>query len=121
MGKASTPIQDLPDDEISNRVLDDIRDIISVTDDGESSISEQKDTESPEYYKDIINTILKYSEEPFIVFIIVLFVMNETVASTILNAPYINNYSQGVFGNVLLALVAAIIFFITRYMMKGKI
>jgi hypothetical protein len=120
MGPHSTPIEDLPDNEISSKVIDELKDIASDSDDQESEGDDNPlDVSSNSIYKDIIKKVMKNGLDSFIVFLLFMVFSNGTVNKLLFDLPFLVTYADGgIIANVIIASIASVLFFVLKYFLK---
>jgi hypothetical protein len=116
---SSTRIEDLPD----SKMLDNLKDIISVSDADEEKDLDISGQDSQEYDtnfmdSDLMKKIIKIGTDSLIVFILVFIISNSYVQNMIFQTEFLVPYSGTLIGNGLLALIVAIVYFIFRYFIK---
>jgi hypothetical protein len=123
MGKASTNIEDLPDNfeetenTTSQKVINDLK---QITDDT-SEEGEEEDYESikPKSKNKVIDVLTKNAVNSILVFVLILLVLNKNYVYYIAKIPFISNYyeSDSFVGNFISAIIGVIIFLLVKYLL----
>ncbi len=108
----STKIEDLPDNEMSNQILEELKE-----DDIESEISDKQVSKKVIIKKSNYDKIMSLLKDSIIVFSIVFGLSNTYFISTFSQLPYIKTLQpHSLIYNLIIALVAAISHFIVKYL-----
>jgi hypothetical protein len=120
MKKHSTAIEDLPDNNAQDRILQDLK---TIKEDMSDSISEDDSDRNVEKFQDFIggksssfvNKILKYSIDTAIVFILFVVFSNKYLNRQFFDLEILMPYSGTIIGNSIVGLVVAILYFLIRF------
>lgn len=114
MGKASTPIEDLPDDkhqDFSSKVIEDLRDIVS-----DAGTEEQLEPSTRIQTLFIESELFKFIVDSVLVMVIVFIFMNQDLRNSFFNIPFMSKFEDyGIIVNVVAAVIAGIIFALVKF------
>ena len=108
----STKIEDLPDNEMSNQILEELKE-----DDVESEISDKQVSKKVIIKKSNYDKIMSLLKDSIIVFSIVFGLSNTYFIAAFSQLPYIKTLEpHSIIYNLIIALVAAVAHFIVKYL-----
>ena len=122
MGKASTNIEDLPDNfedtettSTSQKVINDLK---KITDEASEEGEEDYDSIKPRSKNKVLDVLTKNGVNSVLVFLLILLALNKNYSYYISRLPFVSNYeSDSLIGNIISAIIGVILFLAVKYLL----